>query len=68
MARTGNNRDKFKFAPGMKVRIVQGPFAGLEGIVISTEPSRELVRVAINIFDQQRTMDFDYLQVEELTG
>jgi transcription antitermination factor NusG len=68
MERTGNNRGKSKFAPGMKVRIVQGPFAGLEGIIVSTEPSRELVRVAVNIFDQERTMDFDALQVEELTG
>jgi transcriptional antiterminator NusG len=47
------------FQPGERVRVLDGPFEGYEGIVFETLPETGLVRVLVHIFGRQTHIDIE---------
>ena len=52
--------------PGQKVRIIDGPFADLDGIVETTDKEKSQVRVRISMFGRETFVKLDYWQIERL--
>jgi transcriptional antiterminator RfaH len=52
------------FQPGAAVRIVSGPFAGLEGIVSRT--AKERVGVLLELLGREQNVDFDSRALDKL--
>lgn len=44
---------------GQRVRIAAGPFAGIEGILIRTRPSRGLLVISVNLLQQSVAVEVD---------
>ncbi|MBE7556653.1 MAG: response regulator [Anaerolineales bacterium] len=56
----GNGR----FKVGQTVRIIEGPFADFMGIVKEVDQDRARVRVQLAFFGQDKSLEFDFLQIE----
>ena len=58
-------RPKIDFAPGEKVKIKDGAFMGMEGIVSVVDPDKAKLRVEVEVFSRTVPVDADYWQVEK---
>jgi transcriptional antiterminator NusG len=54
------------FERGEKVRIMDGPFATMEGKVEEVNQTRAKLRVLVTIFGRPTSVELDYTQVERL--
>jgi transcription antitermination factor NusG len=50
--------------PGEQVHILEGPFAGYDGVVVEVDDAGRQVRVAISFFGRVQVLPFDISQVE----
>jgi transcriptional antiterminator NusG len=56
---------KVTFKPGQKVRIIDGPFNDIVGIVSEIDMERSKVRVMVSFFGRETPVELDFLQVEK---
>jgi transcriptional antiterminator NusG len=57
---------KVSFKPGEKVRIVDGPFNDIIGVVGEIDTERTKVRVMVSFFGRETPVELDFLQVEKI--
>jgi transcriptional antiterminator NusG len=57
---------KVTYRPGQKVRIIDGPFNDIVGIVSEIDMERSKVRVMVSFFGRETPVELDFLQVEKL--
>ncbi len=57
---------KVTFKPGQKVRIVDGPFNDIIGVVSDIDMERSKVRVMVSFFGRETPVELDFLQVEKI--
>ena len=57
---------KVTFKPGQKVRIIDGPFNDIIGIVEEIDTERTKVRVLVSFFGRETPVELDFLQVEKI--
>jgi transcriptional antiterminator NusG len=57
---------KVAFTKGEAVRITDGPFTDLHGVVDDVNPERNKVKVLVSIFGRETPVDLDFLQIEKL--
>ena len=53
------------FKVNERVRIVDGPFNDFRGTVAEIDQERNKVRVMVNLFGRETTVELDFLQVEK---
>jgi transcriptional antiterminator NusG len=58
-------RPKFHFDRGDEVRVVDGPFAGFNGVVEDVNYDKGKLRVAVSIFGRQTPVELDFVQVSK---
>ncbi len=56
---------KVTYKQGQKVRIIDGPFNDVVGIVEEIDMDRTKVRVMVNFFGRETPVELDFLQVEK---
>ncbi len=56
---------KVTFKQGQKVRIIDGPFNDIQGIVDEIDMERAKVRVLVSFFGRETPVELDFLQVEK---
>lgn len=56
---------KVTFKPGQKVRIIDGPFNDIVGLVDTIDMERSKVRVMVSFFGRETPVELDFLQVEK---
>lgn len=56
------------FAVGEKVKIVDGPFNGFEGVIDDILNERKKLKVSITVFGRITPMELDFMQVEKENG
>ncbi len=54
------------YKPGEKVRIIDGPFNDIVGIVDAIDEERAKVRVLVSFFGRETPVELDFLQVERI--
>jgi transcription termination/antitermination protein NusG len=59
-------RYKVAFTKGEAVRVVDGPFTDLHGVVDEVNPERNKVKVLVSIFGRETPVELDFLQIEKL--
>ncbi len=57
---------KVTFKTGQKVRIIDGPFNDIVGIVSEIDMDRAKVRVLVSFFGRETPVELDFLQVEKV--
>ena len=57
---------KVAFSKGEAVRVTDGPFTDLHGIVDEVNPERNKVKVLVSIFGRETPVELDFLQIEKL--
>lgn len=57
---------KIDFEEGDSVRIKEGPFENMEGVVEELIPEKGLVRVTVTIFGRATPVELEYWQLEEI--
>ena len=57
---------KVEFQPGENVRVVDGPFADFHGKVDEINPERGKLKVLVNMFGRETSVELDLLQVEKI--
>jgi transcriptional antiterminator NusG len=57
---------RVNFKLGDKVRIINGPFNDIHGVVFEIQPDKNKVRVMVNFFGRDTPVDVDFLEVEKL--
>lgn len=57
---------KVTFKPGQKVRIIDGPFNDITGVVDEIDMERTKVRVMVSFFGRETPVELDFLQVEKI--
>ena len=50
-----------------RVRVIEGPFAEMEGVVDEVNEAREKLRVIVTIFGRPTSVELDFTQVEKLS-
>jgi transcriptional antiterminator NusG len=56
---------KVTFKAGQKVRIIDGPFNDIVGVVEEIDMERSKVRVMVSFFGRETPVELDFLQVEK---
>ena len=56
-------RPKFSFERGDGVRVIDGPFAGFNGVVEDVNYDKGKLRVSVSIFGRQTPVELDFIQV-----
>ena len=59
-------RIKVGFRKGESIRVIDGPFIDLIGIVDEIFPDKGKVRVLISLFSRETPVELDFLQIERL--
>lgn len=59
-------RVKTSLSKGSSIRIVEGPFAELMGIVDEVNPEKGKVKALVSIFGRETPIELDILQVEKI--
>ncbi|GAB4475986.1 MAG: transcription termination/antitermination protein NusG [Anaerolineae bacterium] len=54
------------YKPGEKVRIIDGPFNDIVGVVDAIDEERAKVRVMVSFFGRETPVELDFLQVERI--
>jgi transcriptional antiterminator NusG len=54
------------FTKGEAVRVTDGPFTDLHGVVDEVNPERNKVKVLVSIFGRETPVELDFLQIEKL--
>ena len=54
------------FQKGEAVRVTDGPFTDLHGVVDEVNPERNKVKVLVSIFGRETPVELDFLQIEKL--
>ena len=57
---------KVAFTKGEAVRVTDGPFTDLHGVVDEVNPERNKVKVLVSIFGRETPVKLDFLQIEKL--
>jgi transcription termination/antitermination protein NusG len=57
---------KVAFTKGEAVRVTDGPFTDLHGVVDEVNPERNKVKVLVSIFGRKTPVELDFLQIEKL--
>jgi len=57
---------KVAFTKGEAVRMTDGPFTDLHGVVDEVNPERNKVKVLVSIFGRETPVELDFLQIEKL--
>ena len=57
---------KVAFQKGEAVRVTDGPFTDLHGVVDEVNPERNKVKVLVSIFGRETPVELDFLQIEKL--
>lgn len=58
-------RPKFHFDRSDEVRVIDGPFAGFNGVVEDVNYDKGKLRVAVSIFGRQTPVELDFVQVSK---
>ena len=58
---------KLNFERGEELRIIDGPFASMNGHVEDVNQARGKLRVKVNIFGRPTSVELDFTQVEKLS-
>jgi transcriptional antiterminator NusG len=58
-------RPKFNFDRGDDVRVIDGPFAGFNGVVEDVNYDKGKLRVSVSIFGRQTPVELDFVQVNK---
>ena len=56
---------KVAFTKGEAVRVTDGPFTDLHGVVDEVNPERNKVKVLVSIFGRETPVELDFLQIEK---
>ncbi len=56
---------KIEFEVGDKVRITEGPFVSIDGVVEEVQQAREKLKVSVSIFGRLTLLEVNYWQVEK---
>ncbi len=51
---------------GMRVRVVNGPLIGIEGILLKTRPQKHRLVISVNLLKESVSVEIDELDVEAL--
>lgn len=57
---------KSVFEKGERVKIIEGPFVGLEGVVGELNPEKGKLQVMLSIFGRATPVELEYWQVESI--
>ncbi|MCB9745658.1 MAG: transcription termination/antitermination protein NusG [Alphaproteobacteria bacterium] len=60
-------RPKLNFEKGEEVRVTDGPFASMKGLVEEINDARGKLSVRLNIFGRPTRVELDFTQVEKLS-
>ncbi len=52
---------------GMRVRVVDGPLIGIEGILVKTKPNKHRLVLSVDILQESVCVEMDDLSVEPVT-
>jgi len=55
------------FETNERIRVIDGPFAKMEGVVDEVNQAREKLRVIVNLFGRPTSVELDFTQVEKLS-
>jgi transcription termination/antitermination protein NusG len=58
---------KVSFAPGERVKVVDGPFTDFIGVVDTINAEKGKVRVLVSFFGRETPVELDFLQVSRIT-
>lgn len=58
------SKEKVRFHKGDKVRIIDGPFIGFNGMVDEIHPEQSKLKVLVSIFGRSTPVELGFLQVE----
>ena len=62
---TENPKPMLEFDKGEQLRVVDGPFAGFNGVVDEVRPEKGKLRVMVSIFGRSTPVELDFTQVEK---
>lgn len=58
-------RPKFNFERGDEVRVIDGPFGGVNGVVEEVNYDKGKLKVSVSIFGRQTPVELDFVQVDK---
>jgi transcriptional antiterminator NusG len=65
---TARPKPKVQYDQGDTVRVVDGPFVGMDGTIEEVNPEKGRVRVLVSIFGRLNPVELDFMQVEKTSS